>query len=67
MTMTALVINENNGCLVPACNLIKKQDSNKTCFKAIGQYIKLMKVNLSMIKHDLAKEKIGAPFQVLLK
>jgi len=36
--MTTLVISENNGHLAPACNLIKNQDSSKTCFKAIGQY-----------------------------
>lgn len=46
--MTTLVINENNGCLVPACNLIKKQDSNKTCFKAICQY----KTHEGKLKHD---------------
>lgn len=39
MTMVTLIINEKNSCLEPAHNLIKKQDSNKTCFKAIGQYI----------------------------
>lgn len=36
--MAAFVINEKNGRLVPACNVIKKQDSNKTSVKATCQY-----------------------------